>query len=227
LEIDQKIATGWTSFLDIYAFGSYLDDSEISNTSKRLLELYMYIDKYRQKDAYKGINIKTFSDTIVFAMEARGGDLNSFRRLIDVIASIVKKAAEVGFLYRGAICYGEIIENNYYILGDSYLKAYRTESNFLKGPLIIVLQEDLIKAGVAHNFQTSLRDVEGKKEKKVRAFVLQLDDWESRERIAGDQIRKLSMLSLTDSAVSAHIETWQKVIDNIQAWRDDAANPSD
>ncbi|MCL2378485.1 MAG: hypothetical protein FWC77_05085 [Defluviitaleaceae bacterium] len=83
---------------------------------------------HRADDVY----FKMFSDNIIVCSE------NNYEFLLLIAAGWQKHLATFGIFLRGAICYGSVIKNTDFILGDGLVRAYKLENEHAKSPRVLV-----------------------------------------------------------------------------------------
>jgi hypothetical protein len=71
---------------------------------------------------------------------------------MDIISLVQNCFADVGFMFRGAVTFGEMELAPNFILGDAYIRAYKTQTYSIMYPQTIVSKEDILSGyiGVSH-----------------------------------------------------------------------------
>ena len=145
-------------FVDIIGFSNFIDstvDDIISSELKiqsfanliRFLkgEFAMPIEedtendlslKTSKRDKYLiNVSITQFSDSFIISRET---DNNNIMELLLDACYIWLWGTYFGFLFRGAITFGQIIHNNDFVFGPGFIQAYTLESKKANYPRIII-----------------------------------------------------------------------------------------
>lgn len=209
----QKL-TGWVGYLDIYGFGTFLNEDSFTETTNMLLKLQAKIDKkiqgVRDEVGRDHLGYFMFSDTLIIWMGAEPRDINKFRNFYELISAINLEASKENFLFRGACCYGDLIASPNFILGDCYLRAYNLESKVILLPQIVVPQDSIDSAGIGARIAMPLGAVETKDQTKLCGIFIEGVPAGRLKRIATRNVsRLLASKKNTDD------QNYNKTIENL------------
>lgn len=99
--------------------------------------------------------VTQFSDSIV--MSYRVGEESAVFDLLNDMAFCVIDLANMGYLVRGGVTYGELYHTDQHVVGPGMIKAYELESKFAQVPRVLI-DENLL--GVAKEHRNSIHSRE-------------------------------------------------------------------
>jgi hypothetical protein len=109
--------------------------------------------KASKRDQYlKNVSVTQFSDSFIISRET---DSSNIKELLLDACFIWLWGTYFGFLFRGAITFGEIIHTNDFVFGPGFIRAYNLEREKAKYPRIII-DNDIIDNFLANDKYTPL-----------------------------------------------------------------------
>jgi len=105
-------------------------------------------------DEESKIYFKMFSDNIIICSKA------NYKFLLQFAAGWQRQLSDLGIFLRGALCYGNIIKEDDFVLGSGLVKAYKLESDIAVYPRIIIDKSFSDKADIdfLDAYTTTFRD---------------------------------------------------------------------
>jgi hypothetical protein len=215
----EKTRQGWIAFLDIYAFGSFLDDDTLSLTTSNLMKLQNRLNvkfkEFKGLKKSKDYDFIMFSDTIVIWIASSQQDLRPFRIISEMVAIASDEASEYNFLYRGCCSFGDIIIGPKFVLGDAYLRAYKMEDSGISMPFVICPDKELQIAQISEMTGDLCKCVEHKNGTSFQAIILSKVPESTIIEISRRNITRLVSNSQKNDEdgknVQKYIEIWEKL----------------
>ena len=179
----NRTIAGWIAYLDLYAFSADLTDEQLGQTTRSLSFLYKRASQLT-RHVQSLVNFRAFSDTMVLWVKHDEFSQDGLNVMLDLLSNIVDIAAELGFIFRGAVSFGDIIVSSNFVLGDAYLRAYKLAEFGIIDPIIVIPKSEIERSCILYKDSYQYEEIVLKKDQRESVIQVPSPSWEAAERIA-------------------------------------------
>ncbi|WP_054044283.1 hypothetical protein [Pseudomonas nunensis] len=137
--MEKKInyETRLTLFVDFLGFKEKIEETESDNKSlQELVYVMTEVATIAKEGDPKEFEVSQFSDCLVLSYGVK--DFNLIFDIVNKLSHVVVRAAELGYLIRGGLTFGDLLHTKQLVLGPAMSRAYHLESQVAKVPRVIL-----------------------------------------------------------------------------------------